>query len=340
MAANDVGQGRLKEQYSMSVSTVNRSSSWRNAVVSACLLAGVCAGTPVSAQSLSEASHETQSSPEDLTPQTLQFGVYDPEGAFSDSSSLEIEHIFMPWEDIDLSSLDAAGHYVLEKNRELLVTVEPWSWLSPGRSSQTDLRDDILEGRYDGTIQRICTKLADLDSQVTVRWGHEMDIKNGRYPWSDWSPDDFISAYRHFVDTCRARAPEVEFMWSPRGDRDLAAFYPGDAYVDEIGLSVFGLQSYDNLAFGGERDFASLLKPSYDRAKKFKKPVFISEFGCSGDEAYVSRCNDFSAEALKQFPLLKGVVYYSAVEPGEWPASFGKPDWRVRPDAGTIVKPR
>ena len=324
----------------MSVRAVSRSRLSRNAVVSACLLAGVCASAPVFAQTQSEASRKTQSASEDLARQTLQFGVYDPEGAFSEASNLNIEHIFMAWEDIDLSSLDAAGHYAADKNRELLVTVEPWSWLSPGQTSQPDLKDEMLEGRHDRTIRQICTRLADLDSPVTVRWGHEMDIKNGRYPWSDWYPEDFVRVYRHFVDTCRARAPELKFMWSPRGERDLAAFYPGDAYVDEVGLSVFGLQSYDNLAFGGERDFATLLKPSYDRAKKFKKPVFISEFGCSGDALYISRCNDFSASALKQFPLLKGVVYYSAVEPGEWPASFGKPDWRVRPDSGTVVKPR
>jgi endoglucanase len=242
----------------------------------------------------------------------------------------------MPWEDVDLDSLKDAARYAQERNRALLVTLEPWSWSPASPVTPTELRDGILAGEHDDQIRSLCGALGGIGDPVTVRWGHEMDLKNGRYPWSDWRPSDYVAAYRHFVDLCREEAPDLAFMWSPRGEFDLGLYYPGDDYVDEIGLSIFGFQTYDVVANGGERDLTALLEPSYDRAVKFDKPIYISEFGCSGDRAYVKRCNDFSAATLKRFPKLEGVIYYSAVEPGEWPAVYGKPDWRVRPGTGLL----
>lgn len=267
-------------------------------------------------------------------PSDLQVGIYDPDGAFADASRVQIEHVFMPWQNIDLASLDVADRYAADRGRTLLLTVEPWSWSPLEPVFPDELREGLLSGRYDDRIGELCGRIAKLRSPVTVRWAHEMDLKNGRYPWSDWRPSDYVAAYRHFVDLCREKAPDLTFMWSPRGEFDLGLYYPGDDYVDEIGLSVFGYQAYDQVANGHERDLTELLKPSYDRAVKFGKPIYISEFGCAGDVAYMERCNDFSAATLKQFPLLEGVVYYSAVEPGQWPAVYGKPDWRVVPGSG------
>jgi beta-mannanase len=270
--------------------------------------------------------------PAALRPPKLSIGVYDPEGAFGSASNVGIEHVFIPWVDVELGSLGAADAYAAERGRKLLVTIEPWSWSQERNGPPRDLRDGILTGRYDDTISQVCTKLSTLKSPVAVRWGHEMDMKNGRYPWSDWRPQDYVSAYRHFVDICRRHAPKATYMWSPRGERNLRAFYPGYDYVDAIGLSVFGLQSYDSFALGSERDFTTLFRPGYDLARTFDKPIFISEFGCSGDAAYAKRCNDLSSGTLEQFPLLEGVVYYSSMETGDWPAAYGKPDWRVIPN--------
>lgn len=265
----------------------------------------------------------------------IKLGAFDPSGAFK-SADLQIEHLFMPWEGVDLKSLDAADGYARKRGRELLVTVEPWSWDPAQPLAAGELETGIRTGQYDRRIATLCSKLGALKSPTTVRWGHEMDLKNSRYPWADWKPDDYVAAYRRFVDVCRASAPNLSFMWAPRGEHDLVDYYPGDAWVDTIGLSIFGLQAYDNAVFGGERDFAALLAPSYDVAAALKKPIVVSEFGCSGDARYVVRCMDLSAGSLGKFPLLSGIVYFNETEPGEWPAVYGKPDWRM--SAGSAAR--
>ncbi len=35
-------------------------------------------------------------------PGDLPFGVYDPDGDFSDDSKVVVEHLFLPWEDVYL----------------------------------------------------------------------------------------------------------------------------------------------------------------------------------------------------------------------------------------------
>lgn len=261
----------------------------------------------------------------------VKLGVFDPNAAFG-TADLQIEHIFMPWAGVDLKSLDAASRYAADRKRELLVTLEPWSWDQAQPNSADDLKRAIIAGRYDRDIRAICGRLGSLGTPTTVRWGHEMDLKNARYPWANWNPDDYVAAYRHFVEACRAVAPRLAFMWSPRGEHDLLDYYPGDAFVDVVGISVFGLQAYDKAAFGAERDFAALFGPSYEVAATLKKPIVISEFGCSGDAAYVTRCMDLSAATFRRYPLLIGVIYFNDLEPGQWPAAYGKPDWRMKPE--------
>jgi beta-mannanase len=165
-----------------------------------------------------------------------------------------------------------------------------------------------------------------------------MDLSNNRYPWSGWDGDDFVVAYRRFVDECRKFAPKARFMWSPRGERTLNNYYPGDTYVDLIGVSLFGLQGYDVHAFDQERSFRDLFSPTYELLAKYDKPVYIAEFGCSGDASYIAKCADFRPETLAMFPRLVGVIYFSALDSGIWPKSYGKPDWRVTPESSHFLK--
>jgi endoglucanase len=289
--------------------------------------------TPPGSDTAAENAAETASGQQPERRPAVQLGVFDPYGEFNDATNVQIEHVFLPWGDVDLDSLRQAGDYARARNRSLLVTIEPWSWYSAMRLSADSLREGIQTGQYDGRIGEICGELDKLAVPVSVRWGHEMDLRNGRYPWSDWKAEDYIAAFRRFVTTCRKAAPRVTYMWSPRGEPDAADFYPGDAFVDSIGLSIFGLQPYDRDVFGSERGFAELLGPSYARVARFGKPVYIAEFGCAGDAQYVSNCTGITAGGLEEFPLLEGVIYFSAVDTGEWPAAYGTPNWTTSAEA-------
>jgi beta-mannanase len=257
------------------------------------------------------------------------FGSYDPYGDFSADKSASIEELFLPWEDVDLATLPLADAYALQRGRSLLITVEPWTWSKDWRITPPELRDGILSGKYDANMQAICGLVGQMKSPVTIRWAQEMEDKNGRFTWANWAPKDWISAYKREVDICRKAAPAAKYMWSPKGEEGLEKYYPGDDYVDVIGLSVFGLQKKDNDEAGRDRTFAEMLKPGYDRVAGFNKPIVVAELGYVGKQDYVSKWQDDSRKSYAEFPALTSVVYFNQKEVWPWLGGYGLPDWRV-----------
>jgi beta-mannanase len=266
-----------------------------------------------------------------LTKQSARgFGAYDPYGNFSDDQSANIEHLFLPWEDVDLASLADAEIYAKERGRSILITIEPWTWSEDWRVSPDELRARIMSGAYDANMSAICQIAGLMEVPVTIRWGHEMEDTTGRFTWANWNPADYIAAYRKMTGLCRADAPNATFMWSPKGDEGLQAYYPGDEYVDVVGLSIFGLQQWDQDKYGGDRTFSQVLQPAYERVAGFNKPVVVAELGTVGNTAYVASWNAESRDAaLPQFPQLTSVVYFNQKEVAPWPDGYGLPDWRV-----------
>jgi beta-mannanase len=260
---------------------------------------------------------------------SVPLGVYDPHGDFASFPSVKIEHLFMPWEDVDLSNLQAADAYALERGRALLITIEPWSWSEASRLTPDELRRRLLAGRYDDTIKSVSKAISELRSPVTIRWAQEMEDSSGRFIWSGWKPEDYIAAYRRFCHLSRPIAINAKYMWSPRGDKNLADYYPGDACVDIIGLSVFGYQKYDIGTFGRSRSFAEVLKPGYDRVAGFGKPIVIAELGYDGDDSYVASWAASVTKPDAAFSRLAAVVYFDDREGHPWPDKYGLPNWRV-----------
>jgi len=262
-------------------------------------------------------------------PDPMILGAYDPHGDFTNDPTPKVEHLFLPWLDIDLSTLPLADNYARERARDLWITVEPWTWDQSRRITPEELRQGMFTGQYDGIIDGLCGEISRLKSPTTVRCAQEMEDKTGRFIWSDWAPADYIKAYRHFVERCRASAPKARFMWSPKGEPGLAAYYPGDDVVDDIGLSVFALQQYDEDKFGRDRFFAERVKPGYDLVLPFGKPIYVAELGYVGDLAYVEKWAKDSLLKYPEFPELLGVAYFNDKEVAPWPEPYGLPDWRV-----------
>lgn len=263
-------------------------------------------------------------------PGNLPFGVYDPDGDLSNDNQVLIEHLFLPWEDVYLPSISDADAYAKERGRALLVTLEPWTWSRDERNTPEYLRRGIANGLYDANMRTICGVLSALESPVTLRWAHEMDDKSGQFIWAGWKPADYISAYHRMIDICRAEAPQIRMMWSPLGDEGMEAYYPGDDYVDLVGISVFGLQSWDQAKYGGDRSFEDVFAPRYARAASFGKPVVVAELGYVGRESYVANWENAVRAVGPSYPDLVGVVYFNQAEVYPWPEDFGLPDWRFK----------
>jgi endoglucanase len=262
-------------------------------------------------------------------PGTLPFGAYDPDGDFADDPVPVIEHLFLPWEDVFLPSLTDADAYALERNRALLITIEPWTWTRDERNTAEALREGIFDGSYDENMRAICAGIGSLQSPVTVRWGHEMEVDDGQFIWSNWQPQTYVAAYQRMITICREVAPQINAMWSPLGNEGMEAYYPGDEFVDLVGLTVFGLQAFDQLNFDRDRSFVEILAPRYERAVAFGKPVVVAELGYSGSQAYVDAWENSVRVERAEFPALVGVVYFNQREVYPWPDGLGLPDWRL-----------
>jgi beta-mannanase len=276
---------------------------------------------PVARESAFTRGHEGQG---------ILMGAYDPYGTFANDPKISIEHIYVPWQDINLASLVDADKYARDRGRKLLITVEPWTWSRNGKpQTPGELYAGIMAGSYDHLIRALCQKSASLVSDVTIRWGHEMDLASAPYPWSAWTPFEYIVAYRHFVDTCRTAGGSLHFMWSPRGEPSLQEYYPGSAYVDSIGLSIFGYQKYEVELYGKTLSLAERLGPSYELAADYGKDLYIAEFGCHGDQKYLKRCLSEARSASATFPKIRGIIFFNEVETHAWPGSQGSPDWRI-----------
>jgi beta-mannanase len=256
------------------------------------------------------------------------YGVYDPARDFRNDSYIGVESLFLPWHGGDPNWLRQVDAYAFDRGRTVMVTLEPFSWTATTQQRPKNLRRDILAGRYDATIDAFCGVVGSMRSPVWLRWGHEMESRSDRYPWAGWWPPNYIAAYRHIVARCRQSAPDAKYVWSPRGDADLADYFPGRDYVDIVGVSLYGLQSYQRLTGGSDQGFVENFRPVYDRLASFGLPIIIAELGYSGNADFVMK---WSEEAMRpgRFPMLKAVVYFNARETADWPLGLGRPDWRV-----------
>lgn len=304
----------------------------------ALVLLAVAGATPACAQDAIDGIDRTMTTAA-ITPEargrearTVEIGVYDPHDAVADSDALTLEHVFVYWQKPDRAQLKRKFANAARQGRALMLSVEPYTHAADWRAGGNRLFADIGKGRFDREITDICTRAADFGGQVYVRWGHEMEEPGERYPWARSDSEGYKAAFRYFVRKCRELAPAARYVWSPKGHRNLAAYYPGDDVVDVVGIPIWGLQKMDVDYWGRERRFGEALKEKYQRVSGFGKPVMIAELGVSGSADYKRA---WYAEILDQqtyrraFPLLTTVVFFNDKEPYKWPLGYGAPDWRL-----------
>ena len=262
----------------------------------------------------------------------VAFGVYDPHGQYENSFLPDIEHVFVYWQALDTQMLDEKMRLAEARGRALMVTVEPYTEAANWRDGGDRLLGDVARGEYDDRIAAVCGAVSGFSGDLWLRWGHEMEEPSERYPWAGRAAEAYVSAYRHFVETCERIVPRARFVWSPKGEPGLSAYYPGNAHVDMVGVAVWGLEAWDRERYGRPRGFSETFREKYRRVQGFGKPVIIAEFGVAGCERYrESWIADLVGSSAKggSFPQLTGVVYFNDKEPYHWPMGFGSPDWRA-----------
>jgi cellulose synthase (UDP-forming) len=278
----------------------------------------------------------------DLSLNHMLTGIYDPSGTFKDVH-FDIWHGFVDWDDI--SGIERVIRTAQEHDQFPMITTQPF----PIRGLQHNyILPDISNGIYDEVITDMVLSISESSPQkVIVRWGHEMDLC-AIYPWSSCAIDEYISAFRHVVDLSRdLGVSNILWLWSPAGGRPNShLFYPGDDYVDFIGITGLVSEDWDN--YYGEstapRQFVEMLHERYGLANYIDKPLIIAEFGVSYSDPNVDRTpwleNAFLAmQDNNQFPNIVGWVYFNEFTNPQSRISW-LPDFRVTFDELYIAMQR
>ena len=135
----------------------------------------------------------------------------------------------------------------------------------------------IANGQSDGYITKFADAVRALNLPVAISFGHEM---NGNwYPWgtTDATPAEFVAAWQHIHDLFAAvGATNVIWIWNPNivnpmPDVQLSPYWPGNAYVDWVGLTGY-------FPTTGPDTFDGIYGPTMTEVRKFtSKPFIIAE---------------------------------------------------------------
>jgi Glycosyl hydrolase family 26 len=230
-----------------------------------------------------------------------------------------------------LEYIDAAGGVPL-------VTWEAWRPLYAGGVPVADqpvfALQSLISGEFDAYIESWAFGLAAYGKPVMLRFGHEM---NGDwYPWAVGvngnSAEGFVTAWRYIHDVFEAAgASNVAWVWSPIAgaptpDRavnlEIEDVYPGDEYVDWVGMSGFNFGTTQQpWGVGGWQTFSQIFFASYTRISGFTdKPIIIAETASTeegGDKAaWIT--DAFSTELPERFPAIRAVVWFNIIKETDW----------------------
>jgi len=188
------------------------------------------------------------------------------------------------------------------------VVWEPWN---------TTLAD-IAAGDSDTYITNFATAVRSLNVPIALSFGHEF---NGNwYPWgsSKATPAQFVAAWKHIHDLfAQAGATNVIWIWDPNvivalPNITLAQYYPGDSYVDWVGVTGYWYQA-------GPYSYSSLYLPTLDEIREFTdKPFLIAETSVETGSNQQQSLEDLF-DAVEQHSDILGFVWFDFKEAdGDW----------------------
>lgn len=148
------------------------------------------------------------------------------------------------------------------------------------RDKGVDMDDLLREGtdthkRWMEQLDKIAAGLEELQAAgVVAIWRPFHEMNGGWFWWGDKNPESFHRVWRHMFEYFTKTKKLNNLLWSygPNHGQKTAAFYPGDAYVDIIGLDAYT----DYLDPEHVRGYAEIVK--------IKKPFGFTEYGPHGSQ--------------------------------------------------------
>lgn len=200
-----------------------------------------------------------------------------------------------------------------ENNTLLQIALQPTSGLSSVQNNSYL----VEQAKY----------LQSTGCRILLRFANEMNDQT--CPWYTANYNEYIEKFRMVATIFKTYAPSVGIVWAPNfyPDDTIDLYYPGDEYVDYVGLSVYKeyVPETDPLGQGVDRGrWSNVLDRVYDTYGE-RKPIIISESGCSYFSVKIqSDITDFAVQQMKdyytylpiKYPNLKMAVLFNKEDAG------------------------
>jgi hypothetical protein len=233
---------------------------------------------------------------------------------------------FVKWtQDFDAAAVDAS----YRQGMLPVLSWEPWSGSGGGVNQPEYSLTSIADGTHDDYITKFAQSVAAQEWPLVLRFAHEM---NGTwYPWSEQrsgnKQGEYVAAWQHVHDVFEAAgADNVIWLWSPNilrpvPDIDLEALYPGDDYVDWVGMVGYAVK---------EEVASQVFDPTLEELSTFSDlPVLITETGAQPGKLQSGWTTDFF-EWLPKHPKVIGFIWFQRSE-----EEGGGADWRFTTSPAT-----
>ena len=214
----------------------------------------------------------------------------------------------------------------------------------------------IIAGNHDDYIRQYARDIVATGLPLGLRFDHEM---NGNwYPWAETNndgssinnnnPGDYVKTWQHVHDIFEQEGANqlVSWIWAPnivnnlnkehRTVENLAGFFPGDDYVDWVGLSGYLRPPYkeeNNFTF--EYTFGQ----SLDLLRQISdKPIFLAEIGASEIEGHKGKwiTSLFENLAKPENNDIIGFSWFNLAVTSKVEGERATNDWRIDSRADTL----
>lgn len=252
---------------------------------------------------------EAEKKGDGFLPDGLLWGVYNGYGTAVVSSfehkvgeSMDITPTFVNWDDPFPSDIGI-------KDKILLVFWEQYGVTL----------NSIISGEQDDVIRAFAKEAAKYKGKVILAPLAEMngtwDPWNGAVPGN--TPEMVASAWKRIYSVFGS-VQNVRFAWTVSAVPDpeapgnaLRRYYPGDEYVDYIGVDGFNFNE-------PYLTYTKIFSATLDSMRQYNKPVLLLSIGCAAGPKKAEWIVDTLAVQIPNEPLIHGWVWFNLLKEKDW----------------------
>ncbi|HYE69503.1 MAG TPA: glycosyl hydrolase [Anaerovoracaceae bacterium] len=261
---------------------------------------------------------------------TLQWGIFEPKAPddFTQLNYLEtaMEYqfpILLNYTNFDNKYKHPNLEYRLQNAYKNNKTLELTLQTSHANAGEGNMVYDVLNGEFDEFLRNYAATVSEFDHPVLFRLGNEM---NGDWcPYSSYNTSKDTEIFKEFYRYVHqifteAEADNVIWVWNPNGKsfpdfqwNDAVMYYPGDEYVDIVGLTAYNTGTY----YSGENwaEFAELYDPLYAKyTSLYNQPMMITEFGSSSVGGDKNQWIKNMFAHIEAYPEIKVAIWWNGCD--------------------------